>query len=142
MGCNVGTFQGAARAKWCETGEEAVEHVAQLNGWNEPGSASYEHFFFYPDDKCPYEEKDEETGEITYRPHCIPMSKVDHDLEDYGGVPEHFRAAIEVKEKEYRVRAEEFRKSQQRAEKERREDRQRKDDERQLEHLQKKLGKQ
>jgi hypothetical protein len=141
MGCNVGTFQGGAHAKWCETGEEAINHVAALNGWNELGAATYDHFFIYPDEKCPYDEKDEETGEVKYKPHCIPLSKVDHDLEDYGGIPEHLRGPIEAKEKEQRVRAEEFRKGQQEAEEERRKEEQRKQDERQLEHLRQKLGK-
>lgn len=141
MGCNVGTFPGGACAKWCETGEEAIDRVAQLNGWNEPGAATYDHFFIYPDDKCPYDEKNEETGEITYKPHCIPLSKVDHDLEDYGGIPEHLRGPIEAKSKKQRALADDFRKKQeedrQRAIKEDR----RKEEEKQFERLRQKLGK-
>jgi len=142
MGCSVGVFPGGACVKWCETGEEAIEQVARLNGWNEPGSADYEHFFIYPDDKCPYDEKNEETGEIIYKPHCIPLSKVDHDLEEDGGVPEHLRVPIEAKEKECRKLAEDHRKRQQEAEEERRKEDRREADERQLEYLKKKLGQQ
>jgi hypothetical protein len=141
-GCVVGHFWGAAHAEWCETGEEAINHVAHLNAWNEPGAADYEHFFCYPDDVCPYESKDQETGEIVYKHHCLPMSKLSLDLDNEdGGIPEHLRGAIEAKEEEIRVQAQEYRKRQQEEEERRRKERQRQDDERQLEYLKKKLGK-
>lgn len=141
MGCQIGVFPGSALVKWCETGEEAINHVAKLNGYNELRSADYEHFFIYPDDNCPYDEKDEETGEVTYKPNCIPLSKVDHDLEEEGGIPEHLRGPIEAKEKEFRKLAEEQRKCQQEAKKESMKECRRKEDERQLEYLKEKLGK-
>jgi hypothetical protein len=69
------------------------------------------------------------------------LSKVDHDLEEDGGIPEHLRGAIEAKEKECRKLAEEHRKRQQEAEKRRRHEEDLRSAERQLEYLKKKLGK-
>lgn len=142
MGHVVGTYYGDSQAKFCTSGEEAIEHVAYLNAFNEPGAADYEHWFVYPDAECPWKEKDQETGEITYQDHCIPMSQADINLEDdEGGIPEHLRAAIEAREKEYRVRAQDARKRQQEAEERRRKEEYQKDLERQYEYLKEKLGK-
>lgn len=141
-GCVVGHYYGDIQVKWCEHGEDAIQHVAHLNAWNEPGAEEYQHFFVYPDSECPYVEKNVDTGEIVYQPHCIPMSQVDLNIEDeYGGVPEHLRGPIEAQEQLYRARAQQARKEQQEAEERRRKDEQRRHDEQQFEHLKRKLGK-
>ena len=110
-GHHVDTIRSRNVAQWCETGEEAISHVASLNAWNEPGAEPYEHFFIYPDDVCPYEEKNTETGEVKYKEHCLPMSQTDIDLDDEeGGIPEHLRMPIETKERELWARVQKERK--------------------------------
>ena len=141
MGHSVDIIPGDTQVMFCKTGEEAINHVARLEGWNEPGADGYEHWFIYPDNECPYEFKDATTGEITYKNHCIPMSQASIDVEnDSGGIPEHFRAPIEVCTKEYRQQANDCRKCQQEDDRRRRDEERQKDKERQYELLKKELG--
>ena len=110
MSCVVGVYSGDMRIEFCQSGEAAINHVAYLNGWNEPGAADYEHWFIYPDNECPYETKDVITGQTVYKKYCIPMSQVSLDIGcDDDGIPEHFQEPIRVKTEEYRKEAQAIR---------------------------------
>jgi hypothetical protein len=142
MSCVVGTFAGDMQIEFCKTGEEAINHVAGLNGWNEPGAADYDHWFIYPDNECPYESKDATTGEIIYKEYCIPMSQVSIDVEnDSGSIPEHLQEPIRVRTEMQKKRAKEFREGQYQAQRKQDEEKHLQDLEVQYESLKKRLGK-
>lgn len=137
--------------KWCETGEDVINHVAYLEAKGEDWDSKFVHYFIYPDEKCPWKEKDA-NGKTVPEPNCLKLSEVDLTF-DYrtdmpGGIPQHFVEPILAKRREFlenkkrAMEEEKRRKEAAEAEKKRRQEAEQvQRDEAEYERLKTKLGK-